>query len=79
MSDGHPKEDEKSESQAHPHPDTNHQLALTQLGLHRDLLLDELELGLLERLHGLVDSGAGALLVDGNHCHHVGFTSVKIF
>ena len=79
MSDGDPQEYEKCESHPHPDPNTDHQLALAQLRLDGDFLLNELELRLLERLHRLVNCWAGSLLIDGNHCHHVSFARIKIF
>ena len=44
----------------------------------RDLLLNELELWALQRLHGVVDGGTGALLVDRDHGDQVGHARVKV-
>ena len=79
VSDGDPQEDEKGEGDSDPEPDPQHQLALPQLSLGWDFLLNELELRLLESLHSLVNCRAGPLLVDRNHCHHVGLARVKVF
>ena len=79
VSHGDPQEDEEGEGDPDPEPDPQHQLALPQLSLGWDFLLDELELRLLEGLHRLVNCRAGSLLIDGNHCHHVSFARIKIF
>ena len=79
MPDCHPEKYEEGESHPDPQADPEHQLALAQLRLGGDFLLNKLELRLLESLHRLVNCGAGSLLIDGNHCHHISFARVKIF
>ena len=79
MSDGQPEEDEEGKGEPHPPGHPHHQLAVAQLRLDGDFLLDELELRLLQGLHSLVNCRAGSLLVDGNHCHNISFARIKVF